>query len=120
MGSLKGTALGLIGGCLAIGIAWLVDATYFHFRYQKAIEQQVHETRNEPYVEFGLILGIFRLGGYGVGLLFPSVAKRNDFHEIVQALPLNQRYHLIFLFIANMAMVISGVLAWTMIEFFKL
>ncbi|WP_077530307.1 hypothetical protein [Vreelandella utahensis] len=67
-----------------------------------------------------MILGIFRLGGYDVGLLFPSVARRNGFYEIVRALPPNQRYHLIFLFIANVAMVTSGVLAWGMIEFFKL
>lgn len=120
MSFLEGTVLGLVGGCLATGVVWLLDAIYFHFRYQKAIERQVHEARNEPYVEFGLILGIFRLGGYGVGLLFPSVARRNGFHEIVRALPPNQRYHLIFLFIANVAMAISGVLAWAIIQFFKL
>lgn len=120
MGFIEGTVLGLVGAFLLIGMAWLVDAIYFHFRYQKAIDRKVHESQNEPYAEIGLLLSIFRLGGYGVGLLFPSVAKRNGFHEVVQALPRNQRYHLIFLFIANVTMITSAVLAGAMIKFFNL
>lgn len=114
----EGFLVGLFGTFMVLFTIWVVDVVYFHFRYQKAIDQQVHKAQGEPYVNPGLLLSLPRLGGYGMGLLFPRIAKRNGFHEIVEGLPRNQRYHLIFQFISGIVAVVLMAAIAILVEFF--
>lgn len=114
----EGLLVSLFGTFMILFVVWIVDIVYFHFRYQKAIDRKVHEAQGEPYANPGLLLSLPRLGGYGMGLLFPGVARRNGFHEIVEGLPRNQRYHLIFQFVSGITAVILMVAIFILIEFF--
>ena len=113
----EGVLLCLFGTLLVLFVVWIADSVYFHLRYQKAIDRKVHEAQGEPYVNPGFLLSLPRLGGYGVGLLFPSVARRNGFKEIVEGLPRHQRYHLIFQFISGLFATVLMVAMVILMEF---
>lgn len=79
----------------------IVDVAYVHVRYQKAIDWEVHLANGQPYGDFGIFVEAPRLGAYGCGLLFPSIARKRGFYEPIRGLPKSQRLHLIAIFLTS-------------------
>lgn len=81
-------------------LAAAVNALYFHFHYQKELDQQVMKAE---YYESGLLMGVNRLMLYGHYCLFPERAQRDNVREVFANLERAKRRHLIFHWMAVIA-----------------
>lgn len=81
---------------LGIGFSGLlvsiINAIYFHFRYQKKIDETIAGKEDD----IGFLIGMTRLMMYGHYCLFPKRARRAGVYNIFTRLPRIQRAHLIF------------------------
>lgn len=84
---LWGLGIGFIGLFVTI-----LNAIYFHFRYQKKIDEAIAGREDD----IGFLLGMTRLMMYGHYCLFPKRAQRAGVYNIFLGLPRIQRAHLIF------------------------
>lgn len=83
--------LGLFIGFIGLTVT-IVNAVYFHFRYQKKIDQAIAGGEDD----IGFLLGLTRLTMYGHYCLFSRRAKKAGVYDIFSRLPAIQRAHLIF------------------------
>lgn len=91
----------LLGTVLFIGAA--VNALYFHFRYQKALDRNVMK---EKYYDGGLLMGLNCLMVYGHYCFSPSRAKRDGVLDVFERLDRRQKLHLKFHWVAIVANVL--------------
>jgi hypothetical protein len=85
------------GGWLVLGVAAIVNAVFFHYRYQKDIDKRVMK---DGYYDGGLLFNLLRVMMYGHYCLFPKRAKRDNVNEVFSTLSKTVRFHLIFHWVA--------------------
>lgn len=72
-----------------------INAVYFHFRYQKQLDQKIHKENN---YDVGLLLGINRLMWYGHYCISSKRAARDGVDDIFRDLNPRLKNHLVFHF----------------------
>lgn len=80
---------------LLLFIPLATNAVYFHFRYQKQLDQKIHKGNN---FDVGLLLGINRLMWYGHYCISPKRAARDGVDDVFHDLNPQLKSHLVFHF----------------------
>lgn len=81
-------------------VAAIANALYFHFRYQKQLDQKVMKSE---YYDSGILLGINRLMVYGHYCFSPKRADRDGVKKVFDEITRSEKRHLKFHWVAIIA-----------------
>lgn len=98
-------------------VAAIANALYFHFRYQKQLDQKVMKSE---YYDSGLLLGLNRLMVYGHYCFFPKRAVRDGVADVFDGITRSEKRHLQFHWFAIIAACFFYFSGYAFGEFFGL
>lgn len=106
-----------IGGvAILAGLASILNAIFFQFKYQKLIDQQFH---GDNYIDGGWLFNSTRMLMYAHYCLFPARAQKDRVSHHVDSLSLKIKLHLIFNWIATLCAVCFGFLAGGIVKWYS-